>query len=54
MHPPFRKIRALMVNFIFYILVKGIYSKPALTYQKQLQQLKERGLTIDNDTKVIP
>jgi abortive infection bacteriophage resistance protein len=34
-------------------MAKGIYSKPALTYQQQLQQLKDRGLIINDDSKVI-
>ena len=34
-------------------MAKVHYSKPALTYQQQLQQLKDRGLTINDDAKAV-
>jgi len=34
-------------------MAKVAYSKPALSYAQQLQQLKDRGLTIDNDAKAL-
>jgi len=37
--------------FIYFIL--EIYKKPAITYQTQLQQLKNRGLTIENEEKAL-
>lgn len=32
---------------------KHYYSKPALSYQNQLDQLKSRGLIVQNDTKAL-
>lgn len=47
------KIRALKVNFFFAYMPRIPYNKPALTYTQQLQQLKNRGLIVENDNKAL-
>lgn len=52
-HPASRQISALRVGFLFYTMAKIPYTKPALSYKDQLQQLKNRGLHIEHDTKAL-
>lgn len=52
--PPFPfQIRALKVDFFYAYMLRNPYNKPALTYAQQIQQLKDRGLIIENDSKAV-
>lgn len=45
--------RAQGKRFIFIPMTKAAYSKAALTYQQQLEQLKERGLHIPDENYLL-
>lgn len=52
-YPPYRKIRALRVDFLFVPMSKIPFTKLPLSYQDQLLQLKSRGLIIDDNDKAL-
>jgi len=39
--------------FFFYKMTKILFNKPPLTYAQQIRQLKDRGLSINNDEKAL-
>lgn len=52
--PPSRQNRALRTSFLFLLNMSKIpFNKPALTYFQQLQRLKDRGLTVNNQDKAL-
>ena len=50
-HPPSHLNRALRVDLLFFMPIP--YNKPHLSYPQKLQLLKERGLSIDDDSKAL-
>lgn len=41
------------MDFFYAYMPRIPYNKPALTYTQQIQQLKDRGLTVENDSKAL-
>ncbi|MGV8136034.1 MAG: Abi family protein [Mangrovibacterium sp.] len=53
-YPASRWISALRVSFLFFNpMTKMPYTKPALSYADQLQQVKSRGLIIPNENEFL-